>query len=164
MASDTLTENASDFALTHGTHVLVCDGARALILRNQGTPGAPDLVTVETADHVSPKTSELGTDAPGRSFASVGTNRSSMEQTDWHTREEQHFLDGVAGRLEKLRQAGEVKALVVAAPPAALGRLRQSLSPQLRALVRAEVEKDYVHEPVPQIARHLRVVLQSQGK
>jgi protein required for attachment to host cells len=158
------TANDGDFALTRGTHVLVCDGAKALILCNQGTPGAPDLATVETADHVSPKTSELGTDAPGRSFASVGSNRSAMEQTDWHTREEKHYLDGVASRLEKLRQAGEVKGLVVVASPQALGRLRQSLSPQLRGLVRAEVEKDYVHEPVPEIARHLRAALQGQGK
>jgi protein required for attachment to host cells len=164
MTVKALSDKESDFALTHGTYVLVADGARALILRNEGTPGEPDLVTVETDAHDAPKTSDMGTDAPGRSHSSVGHGRSAVGQTDWHTREEEHFLDRIAARLEKLRQAGDIKGLVVVAPPTALGRLRASLSPQLTALIRAEVEKDYAHEPVPQITKHLRAALQAKGK
>ena len=154
----------SGFALVRGAYVLVCDGAKAFILKNGGTPAAPDLQTIAEVHHTSRRTSEMGTDAPGRAFASVGTQRSNMEQTDWHAREETKFLDHLAAKLEKMRQAGEFDALVVVAPPHAMGELRRALSPRLRAITRAEVEKDYVNEPLPRLAQHLRAALHDLGK
>src|SRR4030081_2073577 len=70
--------------IRQGDWVIVCDGKKALILENVGDEKIPNLTTREVQEHADPKTSELGTDAPGRSFSSVGSGRSAVEQTDWH--------------------------------------------------------------------------------
>src|SRR5437764_6028778 len=78
--------------ITQGEWVVVCDGAKALLLENVGDEKFANLKTQKVYEQEDPKTHELGTDAPGRAFSSVGTARSSMEQTDWHTQAEERFL------------------------------------------------------------------------
>ena len=50
---------------------------------------------------------------------------------------------------------GETKALIVVAPPRALGVLRKEFSAHVAKATKAEIEKDYVKMPVDEIARHL---------
>lgn len=138
-----------------GEWVVVADGARALILENVGDKLYPDLRTKEVYKQDGPKSSDLGTDKPGRAFNSVGNRRSAMEQTDWHDQEEQRFLVRLAERLDKALLAGETQSLVLVAPPRALGVLRQQMSPRVREALRAEIEKDYVKMPVDEIAKHI---------
>ena len=78
-----------------------------------------------------------------------------MEQTDWHTQEEEKFLRKVADRLDAAANAGQVKSLILVAPPRALGVLRQTYSHTLRAAVRAELDKDFVKLPLHEIEKHL---------
>jgi len=138
-----------------GEWVVVCDGKKALVLENVGDEKFPNLKTREVLDHPDLKTHELGSDAPGRSFSSVGSGRSAVEQTDWHTQEEAKFLHKLAGHLEAAVNAGQVKSLILAAPPRALGVLRQAYSHNLRSAVRAEIDKDLVKMPVYEIEKHL---------
>jgi protein required for attachment to host cells len=138
-----------------GDWVVVCDGAKALILENAGDGMHPDLKTKEVHGHTDAKTREQGTDAPGRSVNSVGARRSAMEQTDWHDQDEQRFLTELAGRLDAAVTAGETKSVIVVAPPRALGVLRQAYSGGLRNAVRAEIDKDYVSMPVHEIEKRL---------
>ncbi|MEA2989612.1 MAG: hypothetical protein QOG83_2323 [Alphaproteobacteria bacterium] len=145
----------SDIKVQHGDWVVVCDGKKALVLENAGDAKFLDLKTKEVHEHPDPKTHELGTDAPGRSFSSVGTSRSAMEQTDWHYQEEQRFLKKLAGRLDAEVIAGNVKSLIMVAPPRALGVLRQAYSQHVRHALRAEIEKDFVKMPVHEIEKHL---------
>ena len=86
--------------IDRGEWVVVADGAKALILENVGDRLYPDLRTKEVHQQEAPKSSDLGTDRPGRAFNSVGARRSAMEETDWHDQEEQRFLVKLAGRLE----------------------------------------------------------------
>ncbi len=72
----------SGLKITQGEWVVVCDGAKALLLENVGDEKFANLKTQKVYEQEDPKTHELGTDAPGRAFSSVGTARSSMEQTD----------------------------------------------------------------------------------
>jgi protein required for attachment to host cells len=138
-----------------GDWVVVCDGAKALILENLGDGMHPNLKTREVHEQADAKTHEQGTDAPGRSINSVGARRSAMEQTDWHEQDEQRFLTDLAGRLDAAVTAGETKSVIVVAPPRALGVLRQAYSDGLRHAVRAEIDKDYVKMPVHEIEKHL---------
>jgi protein required for attachment to host cells len=138
-----------------GDWVVVCDGAKALILENAGDSVFPNLRTKEVHTQPDPPTREQGTDAPGRAFQSVGTMRSAMEQTDWHQQSEQAFLDALAARLDAALNAGEAKTFVIVAAPRALGVLRRAYSPQLRDAIRAEIHKDYVRLPVHEIEKHL---------
>ena len=121
----------------NGDWVVVCDGAKALILENAGDAVALNLKTKEVHAQTDEKTSEQGTDAPGRSINSVGARRSAMEQTDWHEQDEERFLTDLSKRLNAAVMAGEAKSLVLVAPPRALGVLRQAYS-QRRCALRSE--------------------------
>ena len=135
--------------------VVVCDGKKALLLENIGDSVFPNLKTKEVYEHEDPKTSEQGSDAPGRASNSVGAMRSAMDQTDWHEQAERSFLEDLAGRLDAAVTSGEAKAIVMVAPPRALGMLRQAYSPHLRQALRAEIDKDFVRMPVHEIEKHL---------
>ena len=145
----------TELIIRSGEWVVVCDGAKALILENVGDAKFPNLRTKEVHDQPDPKTSEQGTDAPGRSISSVGNRRSAMEQTDWHDQAEQRFLADLATRLDAAVTAGETKSLILIAPPRALGVLRQCISAGVRHVVRAEIDKDYVKLPLHEIEKHL---------
>jgi protein required for attachment to host cells len=141
--------------IAEGDWVVVCDGAKALVLENVGDEKFLDLKTREVFEHSDPKTHEIGTDAPGRSFSSVGHGRSAMEQADWHEQEEQRFLHKLLGHLDAAVHAGQTKSLIIVAPPRALGVLRQAYSHELRKALRAEIDKDLVKMPVHEIEKHL---------
>jgi len=142
-------------SIRHNEWVVVCDGAKALVLANAGDPDLPNLKTREVYQHKALATHELGSDAPGRSMNSTGHGRSAVGQTDWHDQEERSFLRDVAKRLDAELTAGQFKSLVVVAPPRALGVLRQAYSPALRQAIRAEIDKDLVKIPVHEIEKHL---------
>jgi protein required for attachment to host cells len=141
--------------IRHGDWVIVCDGKKALVLENAGDEKFLNLKTREVFNHPDPKTHELGTDAPGRAFSSVGHGRSAIEQTDWHAQEEQRFLQSLAGHLDVEVKAGRAKAIVIVAPPRALGVLRPAYSHDLRRALRSEIDKDLVKVPVHEIEKHL---------
>jgi len=141
--------------IARGDWVVVCNGAKALVLENVGDTIIPRLKTRQVYEQPAPKTHELGTDAPGRAFSSVGTARSAMEQTDWHDQEEQRFLHKLVDHLDTAVNSGEAKSLIMIAPPRALGVLRRRYSHIVRKALRAEIEKDFVKLPVHEIEKHL---------
>jgi protein required for attachment to host cells len=145
----------TELKIDSGGWVVVCDGAKALVLENAGTRKTPNLKTKEVYQQDDLKTRELGTDKPGRAFNSASGGRSAMEQTDWHDQEEQKFLGRLAARLDKAVLGGETPSLIVVAPPRAIGVLRRAYSSHVRQAIRAEVEKDYVKLPLDEITRHL---------
>src|SRR4051812_28924897 len=145
----------SRLKIDHGDWVVVCDGAKALVLENVGDDNVPTLKTKEVHEQPTPKTSDQGTDAPGRSINSIGAVRSAMEQTDWHDETERSFLVRLAARLDAAIYSGETKRLIMVAPPRALGMIRQVYSQRLRDVLRAEIDKDFVNLPVPEIEKHL---------
>ena len=145
----------SKMKIDQGEWVVVCDGRKALILENIGDQISPNLRTAEIREQPDVATRDLGTDSPGRVHASVGTARSSVEQTDWHDQAEREFLHGLAARLDTALRNGETKSLIVVAAPRALGMLRQSYTPSVRGAVRNEIDKDLVKVPVYDIEKRL---------
>jgi protein required for attachment to host cells len=141
--------------LRAGEWVVVCDGAKALVLENAGDDVFPDLKTREVYEQDDPKTHEQGTDAPGRVFSSVGSRRSAVEQTDWHEQAERRFLEQLVDRLTRAVMSGESKSIVIVAPPRVLGTIRQASPPTLRAAVHGELDKDLVSLPVYEIEKRL---------
>lgn len=145
----------ADLKIDSGGWVVVCDGAKALVLENAGNRKTPSLKTREVYQQDDPKTHEVGTDKPGRTINSVNGARSAVEQTDWHDQQEQRFLAKLAARLDKAVLGGETPSLIVVAPPRAIGVLRRAFSSHVKQAIRAEVEKDYVKLPIDEITRHL---------
>lgn len=138
-----------------GEWVVVCDGAKALVLENIGDAKFPNLKKRDVYEQKLLATHEMGTDAPGRSHSSLGHGRSAVTQTDWHDQAEQAFLTELVHKLDAAVTSHKVKSLIVVAPPRALGMLRPHYSHALRAAVRAELDKDLVKMPVHEIEKHL---------
>jgi protein required for attachment to host cells len=145
----------SALLIRHGEWVVVCDGAKALILENTGDIKFPNLKTREVYEQKDLPTHLLGSDKPGRTHSSVGNGSSSVTQTDWHNQAEQVFLNHLAQRLDTEVAAGKLKSLILVAPPRALGMIRHAYSHALRAAIRAEIDKDLVKHPVHDIEKHL---------
>jgi protein required for attachment to host cells len=145
----------SALLIRHGEWVVVCDGAKALILENSGDIKFPKLKTVQVFEQKDLATHELGTDAPGRVFNSVGNMRSAVEQTDRHDQSERAFLTQLAQHLDGAISSGKAKSLIVVASPRALGMIRPAYSHALKSAVRAEVDKDFVKMPVHEIEKRL---------
>ena len=138
-----------------GDWVVVCDGRKALILENVGDHISPNLREREVREHTDVSTHELGTDTPGRVHPSVGTARSSVEQPDWHDEAERAFLHGLAAHLDAAVRAGETKALIIVAPPRALGMLRKAYTASIRGALQQEIDKDLVKVPIYEIEKRL---------
>jgi protein required for attachment to host cells len=144
-----------ELLIRHGEWVVVCDGAKALILQNAGDIKFPNLQTIKVLEQKDLPTHVLGSDAPGRTNNSVGSARSAVEQTDWHDQAERTFLVQLAQQLDSAIAEGKAKSLILVAPPRALGMIRPAYSQALKSAVRAEVDKDFVKMPVHEIEKHL---------
>lgn len=142
-------------SIRDGEWVVVCDGAKALVLQNVGDAKFPNLKTIEVLEQKDLATHEMGTDKPGRAHNSVGHGRSAVAQTDWHDQAEQEFLTRLANHLDTAVTAGKAKSLVMIAPPRALGILRPAYSHGLKGAIRVELDKDLVKMPVHEIEKRL---------
>lgn len=142
-------------ALQPGAWIVVCDGAKALILENKGDEKFPNLRTREVHEQENPRTHEQGTEPAGRVAASVGSARSAVETPDYHQQNETAFLKRLVEQLDRAAAEHSPPAITVVAPPRAMGVLRTAYTARLRALLREEVEKDYVKMPVHEIEKRL---------
>jgi protein required for attachment to host cells len=145
----------SGLLIRTGEWVVVCDGAKALVLVNEGDTRVPRLKTVRTLAQDDLPTHEQGTDAPGRTINSIGSARSAVEQTDWHDQAERAFLIGLARYLDAAVAGGKAKSVIMVAPPRALGMIRPAYGQALKAALRTEIDKDFVKLPVDVIEKRL---------
>lgn len=141
--------------IPHDAYVFIGDGRKALVLRNEGNALAPSLKIEQVFANDNPPTREQGSDKPGRAFASVGSRRSAMEQTDWHQLEEQRFAKDVADTLYTLVLERGVEALVIMAPPKILAELRKSIHQEVERRIIAEVDKNLTNLPLHEIEKML---------
>jgi protein required for attachment to host cells len=142
--------------IQRGEWVVVCDGAKALVLENTGDAKFPNLKTLEVFEQKDLATHELGAQKPGRAFSPAAHgSRGTIEQTDWHDQAERDFLVHLVKHLDTALVAGKVKSLIMVAPPRALGMIRPVYSHALKSAVRAEIDKDLVKQPVDKIEKHL---------
>lgn len=135
--------------------VLVCDASKAMLLRNEGDAELLNLKPVDVFVEPHPPSHLLGTDRPGRVHQSHESARSAVEPTDLHLQAEEAFLAEVAAAVDAAVRAQKPKALIVVAPPKALGLLRRALTAGVQAIVTAEVAKDLAHAPIVDIEKHL---------
>ncbi|MEY4878912.1 MAG: hypothetical protein RJB62_381 [Pseudomonadota bacterium] len=141
-------------SIAHDTWIAVADGAKALILRNDGEADMPNFVVVEVFERPSQETTaDLGADRPGRIQESSSARRSSVDQTDWHDIEEGRFAERFAETLGKRCEAGEFSKIVIVAPPRALADLRAHFSKRLQDAIISEIDKDLTNHPLDKIEK-----------
>lgn len=137
----------------HDASVVVTDGRKALLLRNEGDTRFSNLQLVQKWQQRMDADRNLKSDGPGRSFGSYagGTRRSSYSETNFHDLAENQFLSELAGVLHDKASNGELRDLVIVAPARALGELRRHLNDEVVGLVVAEIAKDLVKHPIAEI-------------
>ena len=137
--------------LPNNTLVLVADGRKMLFLRNHGEPAHIDLRIEAHHEQDNPPNREQASDAPGRSFASTGSRRSAMEETDFHQIEEDRFAAEAADLLRQRALSGDFATLVVVAPPHTLGELRKHYHKEVASRIIEEINKDLTGRPIDEI-------------
>ncbi len=139
----------------HNAFVVVADGHKMLFLRNEGDAAFPDLRVEKKRIDDNPATRDQGSDAPGRSFSSVGDGRSAYEQTDFHQIEEDRFAVETAELLKERALRSDFESLIIIAPPRTLGELRKHLHRSVSDRLRGEIDKDLTGRTVPEIEEAL---------
>jgi protein required for attachment to host cells len=140
----------------HNSFVLVADGKKALFFRNEGDSDFPNLI-VETKDvHDNPAHHEQASDTAGMSMKTKDGRGGSMEEVDFHQQEEDRFAADTADMLKARALSNDFDKLVVVAPPRTLGELRKHYHKEVEKRLLAEVPKDLVNLPVPEIEKILK--------
>ncbi len=106
----------------------------------------------------APAITELA-DAPGMTHAAVGPNRGSISDPDLKGQAARAFAGDIVDYLEGALREGDFDRLILIAPAAMLGHLRQALTPELRKALYADISKDLTHVPLDELTGHLQDVL-----
>lgn len=137
--------------LPNNTLVLVADGHKMLFLRNQGDAAKIDLRVEAHREQDNPPNRDQASAAPGRSFASVGSRRSAMEESDFHQIAEDRFAAEAADLLCVRALSGDFERLVVVAPPSTLGELRKHYHKEVASRIIEEINKDLTGRSIDEI-------------
>lgn len=140
--------------IAYGTILLVTDGSKMLVMRNEGDALYPELSVIKHREIDNPPNRQQLTDAPGVSVSSVGSIRNSYQQADTHQLRENHFAVEAAAALAEAAAGHDVDIIVIA-PPATLHVLRDHYTPAVEKRLIAEVDKDLVKHPSAEIVRLL---------
>jgi len=135
--------------------ILVADGRKALLYRNEGSADAPDLKDVHGEERPTPADHEQKSDLAGRRPAIGSPGMATVGETDYHRQAESDFARHIAEYLNGMALRNELSALIVAAPNRTLGELRKHFHRETRSCILAEVEKDLTAHPTPRIAELL---------
>lgn len=136
--------------------ILVTDGRKMLLLRNEGDADYPDFRAVAKEEDSNPPDRDQKADAPGRTTsAGEDHRRSAYEEGDRHRRGEARFAIETMELVNRRLGDGSFDQLVVVADPRTLGELRGHYGRGLEERLIGEVAKDLVKHPVAEIERIL---------
>ena len=137
--------------LAHDTLVLVADGRKMLMFRNQGDADAPNLIVEDVETIANPADRDQKTDAQGRRPSGIGQGQDSTDEVDFHQQEEDRFAATTAETLKVRALRGDYDKLVVVAAPKLLGALRKHYHKEVESRLAAEIAKDLTGHPKDKI-------------
>ncbi len=138
------------------TWVLIADASRARILEQIGNDASLHEVAGTRIEVHIPPARDIVSDKQGTTMISGGATRHAYTpHTDPHREAKRRFLTSLAARLDQSLAANAFDALVLVAPPQALGDLRAAMSEHLAGRVSREIAKDLTKVPVHDIPGHL---------
>lgn len=142
--------------LPHDCLVLVADGRKMLLLRNDGQADNPALTVVYGLERPNPADQDQKTDARGQRPTVGSPGQDSMDEADYHKRTEDLFARSVAEHINGLALRNELPPLIVVAPPGTLGALRKYYHQEAAACIRAEISREMTGAPVETITDMLK--------
>lgn len=137
------------------TWILVADGehARVVVPTPHRQFHTINSIDSATAHH---RSSDLGTDRPGRSFESANPTRHAIEpKTDPHRAAKENFIHAIAEQMNDAAAEGQYDRLVLVAPAHALNELRGALDGLAASRLDGTLAKDLVKVPDAELAGHL---------
>ena len=139
--------------IPHNAMVVVADGRKMLLFRNQGDAQFPNLSVITHDEKPVPAREDFATDEPGtyRDMGAGMQQKSGYEETDFHQLEEDRFAADVAEMLKARALRNEFDKLIVVAPPKALGELRKNYHKEVEARLIGEIAKDMTNRPTDEI-------------
>jgi protein required for attachment to host cells len=142
------------------TWLLIADGSRAKVMETNDR-GAEFRSVEDMARSINLlKSRDILADKPGRTFDSVGTGRHAKENpADPHRQQKREFAGTVVAELRKAMLARRFDGLILVAPPAFMGDLREELPKDLKDKVVDEVTSDLTNTPEQALPAHLRKIL-----
>lgn len=138
------------------TWIVLADAQTVRIAINDGT--GKGIYGRGTQGLKAPAVTELS-DAPGQTHAAVGPNRGSISDPDLKGQAARAFAADIIAYLEAALAKGDYDRLILIAPAAMLGLLRQALTPALQKVLYADIPKDLTHVPLDELPGHLEDVL-----
>jgi protein required for attachment to host cells len=141
--------------LPHNSVVLVADGRKMLLLRNEGDAVHPNLTVEHAQEQDNPATRDQATDSAGRASSPQGAAQSSVEPTDFHQLEEDRFAAEAAAMLKKRALSNDYESLIIVAPPRTLGELRKHYHKEVSDRLKGEIDKDLTGHPIADIEKAL---------
>lgn len=123
--------------------VLVTDGEKMLLFRNEGDKNQIDLRT-EAHDEADRESRDTAADGSGK----TGSGR---READPRQAEEDRFTHDVADTINSMVLAHKFEHLVIVSPPRALGELRKKLHKEAERRVICEIDKEMTGRPIPDI-------------
>lgn len=139
--------------IPNGTFVVVADGRKMLFFRNEGDAAYPQLELERKRKQDNPPNREQKSDEAGRSFSSGSSQRSKMEETDFHQLEEDRFAAETADLLYKRAHNNDFEKLLIIAPPRTLGELRKKYHKSVEDRIIGEIDKDLTGHPIGDIEK-----------
>lgn len=133
---------------------LVADAQRCRILQREAPLGRWRELEEEALEIANPRTHEQGTDRPGRVQDSAGSARHAVEpRVDAHRKAKQDFARRLTERLEA--SSGRYDRLLLVAPPAFLGDLREELGEAARKRLIGSLDRDLTRHALAELVPHL---------
>ncbi len=135
--------------IAHDALVMVLDGEKMLLLRNEGDSEHPNLKVEDVSNQDNPADRDQGTAPPGRTGS--GTARSAMEETDYHQQAEDRFAVDAVELLNRRALSNDYEQLLIVASPMTLGVMRKKYHKTLEERLVGEIPKTMTGHPINEI-------------
>src|SRR4030081_955630 len=144
------------------TWILLADAASARLYVSSERPG--DWTLLRQLEHAESRMrpSELLSDKPGRVKQSTGSRAALEPPTPRKKVEAERFARELAEVLDEGVVSAACERLVLVAPPAFLGVLRDKLPRRVAERVSDVIEKDYLHLDQPTLKKRLEKELDAR--
>lgn len=144
----------------HNAVVVVVDGRKMLVLRNEGDALAPNLKVEHAQEQNNPSDGDQKTDTAGRAASTRGqggfaAGGGTMGEVDFHQQEEDRFAAETAELLKKRALNQDFESLIIIAPPKTLGELRKHYHKEVSDRLTGELSKDLTGHAIPDIEKAL---------
>ncbi len=137
--------------------VLIADGEHARVVTPVVAAGQFATVVAFDSENAHLRSSDMGTDRPGRVHESASTTRHAIApRSDPHANAKRHFIGEVAKYIDEHAGLGAFTRLVLVAPPHALHDLREAIGKPAQAKVVGSLNHDLVKVSDHDLTSHLK--------